>query len=621
MIKPPNLRVLIDFVTDLNPTTSNAIVPEPIWVDVTSKVREGGFSIKRGRERPLDRNEAGTATIVFDNFDREFDPESAASFGLVTTMRHIRIEARHDRTTSAFKVGASTVGSSDTVGGGDSFNYDAIFDGYIESWEFDYPALGNDAIATAKCMDLLGVMAKDNFSTPFAIDSFYWDAALDYVFNLVPYAGRLPVTYNTTTPSPDKRDWISAGVTSAGNSKYIVYVGIFTNTPVRSPVDAIAEADGGNFFINRSGLVAYRDHDWPLQPAGKIHIAVDAEKFHDISRNMDETLIYNYVYLVSPDNSVYGLAEDKPSQARYLKRPYPREVGLGVEAQLQERAESELFRHREPQVFLSRLDLSNLVTDWRRILRADLWDIITVHVPLPNGDIIEQRSMIEGIEISSPSHNIWNIIWQLSLPFFPNILPADDSGFEGADGLGTIGGWEAEANCTLLPQDTQVEAVRHRTGHFDPTPFYTYEYRGIYAAEGAWVLQAEASGSGDLSCISPTVPVEPRRAYVVKAFLRLVHFGQAGGVPSETNPATDATRMVHIELAWYDASHVLISTVVGTARLLYTTSNQQPITTWNAFNVDGTAPDDAAEARIRVKTVGTGKAGVYVDDVSFKRGG
>jgi hypothetical protein len=622
---PPDLRVLIDFVNDVNPNVPNVAYTQaapPIWLDVTSKVRQGGFSLRRGRERPLDRNEAGTATVVFDNFDREFDPESLDSFGLVMTMRHIRIEAKLTRISQAFKVGASRVGGSHLVGGGPSFLYESIFDGYIESWTLDYPGLG--------------VMAKDILPGTGFFDYSYPESLMNLALNYLPYAGRVG-TNSWNSYNEGDRDIASTSnpYTSAGKSKYILKLGAFQGQPARTACDAIAEADGGNFFFNRNGKAAYRDHDWPLQPAGKIHVAVEwpspdgREKFVDVARALDETLIYNWVYLIGPDpipppgagGAVYAILEDLASQARYLRREWPvREIGIVNQWDLQDRAENILLRYREPQVYLSKLDLSNIVTNWREILRADLWDMITVDVTLPNGDVVSQRSMIEGIEISSPSSNIWNVVWWLSLPAFPNLLSDDARGFEGIDGDGTTDGWTAETHCTLLAQDTQVEQVRHRTGHFDPTPTYTYDLRLIYAAQGAWVLQLEATGAGNVAAISPAVPVESRRPYLGKAKVRLVHFGQAGGVPSETNPSTDvppATRMVHAEFDWFDASHVYMSTTAGTDRQM---SINAPITLWDEVKVDAVPPDGAVEVKMRLKSTGTGKTGLYVDDVTIKRG-
>jgi hypothetical protein len=265
--------------------------------------------------------------------------------------------------------------------------------------------------------------------------------------------------------------------------------------------------------------------------------------------------------------------------------------------------------------------MSNLISDWHKMLTAELWDIITLEVRLPNGDVLEQRSMIEGIEISTPSRQDWKVFWWLSLPTFSNLLSDDDADFEGADLLGTIGGWTAETNCTLVAQDEQVEQLRHGGGRNHLPISYTYDLKPVYANHGAWVLQADATSTGNLACLSPTVAIEPRRNYDAKAFLRNANFGLVAGEPSADNPATGIPGTVQrgcsLQLDWLDASLTHLSTDIGAV----VTVSGKPITDWTAAKVSGRAPDAAAFVKLRVSSVGTGKVGLYVDNVSVKRGG
>lgn len=62
-----------------------------IFFDVTSAVK--GFTIQRGKSRQLDRYSTGRATVLFDNNNRDFDPEFEASpfFGQVIPRREVRI--------------------------------------------------------------------------------------------------------------------------------------------------------------------------------------------------------------------------------------------------------------------------------------------------------------------------------------------------------------------------------------------------------------------------------------------------------------------------------------------------------------------------------------------------
>lgn len=92
-----------DWAVEWSPTTLPG--ETPIWVDITSRVMS--IRIDRGRNRTLDRFEAGTATIVVKNEDRVFDPTYSAGpyFGQILPMRQFRIRFRFNNVTYTRFVG------------------------------------------------------------------------------------------------------------------------------------------------------------------------------------------------------------------------------------------------------------------------------------------------------------------------------------------------------------------------------------------------------------------------------------------------------------------------------------------------------------------------------------
>lgn len=100
----------------------------PVWVDVSSSFRSA--KVKRGKQRHLDRSEAGTCTFLFSNADRKFDPQYAASplFGFLRPMRRIRIREIWNAVTYP------------------------VFDGYIDFIEQGYIS-PHEAIATIAATD------------------------------------------------------------------------------------------------------------------------------------------------------------------------------------------------------------------------------------------------------------------------------------------------------------------------------------------------------------------------------------------------------------------------------------------------------------------------------------
>jgi hypothetical protein len=99
------------------------------WTDVSAYVRN--VSTSRGRSSELDTFQTGSASIVFSNADRRFDPEYTAGpyYGALTPLRPVRIRAQYG-------AGATT----------------NLFFGWIEQWPqtYDNPT---DATVTVTASD------------------------------------------------------------------------------------------------------------------------------------------------------------------------------------------------------------------------------------------------------------------------------------------------------------------------------------------------------------------------------------------------------------------------------------------------------------------------------------
>jgi hypothetical protein len=67
------------------------LAPDTVFIDVTEHV--AAVSIDRGRERELDEYATGTASIVFNDDDRTFDPAYSGSpyYGEIVPMKRARV--------------------------------------------------------------------------------------------------------------------------------------------------------------------------------------------------------------------------------------------------------------------------------------------------------------------------------------------------------------------------------------------------------------------------------------------------------------------------------------------------------------------------------------------------
>lgn len=114
--------------------------PAPTWVNVVADFRKG--STNRGRQRELDRYQAGTMDIVLNNRGRTYDPEYAAGTYApnVKPMRRVRLRATWN-----------------------SITY-AIYDGYTDKWDQHYDP-PREATATLRATDGFKVLAKAGLPT------------------------------------------------------------------------------------------------------------------------------------------------------------------------------------------------------------------------------------------------------------------------------------------------------------------------------------------------------------------------------------------------------------------------------------------------------------------------
>lgn len=107
----------------------------PIWIDITSKV--AAVNIKRGKNRELERYNAGNASIVLHNEDRTFDPLNASSpyVGNIIPRRAVRV---------------STSGYTQ-------------FTGVIEDWNLDYDVSGKST-ASIIAADAFTLIAQQSLT-------------------------------------------------------------------------------------------------------------------------------------------------------------------------------------------------------------------------------------------------------------------------------------------------------------------------------------------------------------------------------------------------------------------------------------------------------------------------
>jgi hypothetical protein len=184
-----------------------------IFYDVTDKVR--GITTRRGKNRQLDEFDAGLANVVFENNDRTFDPEYAASpyYGQIIPKRSIRISSAGNR----------------------------IFTGVIDDWNLNYEP-GGFSEASAAASDAFTLFNTQTLSAGTATAQLS-GARVNAILNLP----------DVNWPQQD-RD-IDAGITQLGADVFA------EDTNVLAYLRTVSNSEPGNLFINKVGHVTFTDRN------------------------------------------------------------------------------------------------------------------------------------------------------------------------------------------------------------------------------------------------------------------------------------------------------------------------------------------------------------------------
>jgi hypothetical protein len=366
-----------------------------------------GFKISRGRQHELDRVEAGKATVRFANRDGTYTPENASSplYPFLRPMAPLLIQATYSAVT-----------------------YD-LFSGFLEAMPQKWtqgPA--GDAVVEVR-----------------AVDAFK-------VFNLA----KVTVTRGVEgagariTALLDAIGW-PASLRAIDDGDSNVQAVTLTNTSVLSHLQEVAASEGGVLFVSGSGVVTFFDrlHTVLLDEANDTWGDVIGEKpYEDLDTDYDDETLWNEVTVTAP-----GLADqtavDSASQALFsgpagVSAPRSLSVStlLTTEAEMLERAEFLLSRYSIPQTRVKSITLDTRAdaASVPRILMREIHDRIAARKRPPNGGLIDQPSVVEGMHWEYAASRYLRAVWSLSSTSYQ----------QGQWELGTVGKSELGVTTTLV---------------------------------------------------------------------------------------------------------------------------------------------------------------------------
>ena len=344
-----------------------------VFTELTGKVF--GVSVARGKNRDLDRSQAGTLSVQLRNEDRSFDPRNPAGAftDFVVPRRPVRV---------------FTGGSP-------------VFRGLIDDWNLAYSP-GGEAVASLDASDEFALFARQ----------------VNGGGSVVAQASnvRLEAVLNQTTVNwpADRRDIEPGNTTLAAG---------FLEDNVLNYIQQIDESEQGLVFMSKTGDVAFRPR---LES-----IAGTAVVFSDDGTGVpyEQVLVtYGSETLTnrSTVSSVAGTAtaNNATSQVTFGITERDFETLLSTQTQLQSLADYVLARYGTPEY-----RFENITVNLQALGSAQIADVLgaeigeqveVVFTPPGGGSAITQRSLILGIshDIGVDDHRVSFSLQELPFQFF-----------------------------------------------------------------------------------------------------------------------------------------------------------------------------------------------------------
>jgi hypothetical protein len=357
-------------VAEFAPTTNPGATPTYTSIP-TSKIRE--LAITRGRQRTLERFEAGTSVAIIDNRARTYDPNytSGTYFGNLLPMRKVRYSAVYNSVTYR------------------------LFTGFADGWPQAYQ-VKNDADVVLGATDGFEALALAKLTGTYAPERS--GARIGNVL--------------------DDVGWLAAD-RDIDTGFSILQAADLVKVPALEHLQLVAETENGWLFVKADGALAFIDRQAPYSSSSVATFGDSGSELRYLNTviTQDKTLIFNDVQ-VTRESGETQTRTDSTSQARYFLRTLERSGQLQVlDTEANDAAAFLLATHKDPALQIEQLELNgerDPTNLWPILLGAELGNRYTVRRRPPGGgNIIEQSCFLQGIE-HAYRPGFWEIRWYLT---------------------------------------------------------------------------------------------------------------------------------------------------------------------------------------------------------------
>jgi len=400
----PVLKVEIDFASGpsfgypfiLDSSTygildTNVLADAPAdIVDISDQVRK--VSTRRGRNRILANFEAGTATVVLNDPDGDFNPDNATGpyFGKLLPLRKIRIYAL-------------------TVLGGVGAEVN-LFSGYINSYDTSfYEGTTADSTVTLRCSDAFRLLNNVSTEIPPIPGATAGQLTGTRVETLLDFAD-----------FPDSLMLLNPGQTTC-------QVDPGGNRSVLQAIQTVEQTEFGAFFIGRDGKATFFDRNTvsllsdlnPFTYTDVRPLPSGAYPYQSVDFTFDDQLVLNDVSVTRVGGSPQ-IVTDQASIDTYFYKSGTR-TGLLMETDIEALSQAQLLvaSRKDAQLEIQSMNL-NLNADVSELntfdnLRLDIYRLINITKAIPGGSTITRELFVQGVNHDVTPGN-WNITVYTSEP-------------------------------------------------------------------------------------------------------------------------------------------------------------------------------------------------------------
>lgn len=352
---------------------TNVLADSPAdLVDISSQVRR--VSTRRGRNRILNQFEAGTATVVLNDPNGDFNPQNPSSpyYGKLLPLRKIRIYA-----------GSEYLGNEVLTN---------IFAGYITSYDTSFfQGTTTESLVTLQCVDgfrLLNNVSTGTAPVPGATSGQLSGTRID---TLLSFAG-FPDSMMALTP---------------GQSQMQVDPG--QNRTILQACQTIEQSEFGGFFMGRSGKAIFLDRNEIAQRSDVVAreysdvfpLGPNVYPYSNIDFAYDDQLILNDVTVSTLGGPSYT-EEDATSIATYFTKSGQRLDLLMLDPiEAQDQALTLLAARKDADLRIDSmtLDMNASISELNTLqnLSMDIYTLINVTKTMPGATTITKEVFAQGV--------------------------------------------------------------------------------------------------------------------------------------------------------------------------------------------------------------------------------